>query len=138
MFARAYIPSKLFSVMEIWKKKVEDKPYVPTSLSDIPDNLTTIDLAIRIEGALKEYYSQEKPSASQYDAAFNRHFQEISQQVETGVEHELSKPLFLANEVELAGNNEPASEDPSPASPEDPAPASPEEPAAEPVEEDLQ
>lgn len=104
IFARAYLPSKLFSVMELWKKKVEDKPYVPTSLSDIPDNIPVIDLAIRVESALKEYYSQEKPSGAQYDIAFERHFQEIAQQVETGIEHELQKPLF---EAEAAAESAP-------------------------------
>lgn len=122
MFARAYLPSKLTEVMEIWRQKVEDKPYVPTSLNDIPENLSTIDLAMRVETALKEYYDQPNPSGSEYEAAYSRHFSEISQQVETGIEHELQKPLFQA---------QPPS-DPSPASEEPPA-----EPQAEPQEEEI-
>lgn len=94
MFARAYLPSKLGHVMNLWKEKVKDKPYVPTSLSDISEHVSTIDLAIRIESVLSEYYSKEKESASKYESAYHRHFQEISQQVEAGIDTDLSKPLF--------------------------------------------
>ena len=106
MFARAYLPSKLNHVMRLWREKVKDKSYVPTSLTDIPENVATIDLSIRIENALNEYYEQEKVSASHYDAAFNRHFQEISQQVEAWIDHELNKPLF-DTETEVQPNLEP-------------------------------
>jgi hypothetical protein len=106
MFARAYVPSKLNHVMNLWKERVKDKPYVPTSLSDIQENLSTIDLAIRIESVLSEYYASEKESASKYDQAYQRHFLEISQQVEAGIETELSKPLFQAEVYQAAQDPE--------------------------------
>lgn len=84
MFARAYLPSKLGQVIKLWKEKAKDKPYVPTALSDVPEHLSTIDLAIRIESVLSEYYSHDKPSASQFDQAFESHFKEISQLVDEG------------------------------------------------------
>jgi hypothetical protein len=94
MFARAYLPSKLNHIMKLWTESVKDKPYVPTNLSDINENVSTVDLAIRIESALSEYYSQEKEDASKFNGAYERHFKDISNQVEAGINTELSTPIF--------------------------------------------
>jgi len=93
MFARAYLPSKLNHAIGLWKTKVKDKPYVPTSLSDIPENLKIIDLSIKIESVLSEYYSQDKESSVDFDAARERHFKDITQQVYNDEQIDLLKPL---------------------------------------------
>lgn len=118
MFARSYLPSKLGHIMGLWRDKVKGKPYVPTNLTDLPENLKTIDLAIRVESVLNEYYSNSKEPAFKYDAALTRHFQEISQQVEAGIDTDLNKPLFENNSYRSG-----------------PAPTEPSESYDEPIEE---
>lgn len=86
--------------MELWKEKVKDKPYVPANLTDLPENLETVDLAIRIESVLSQYYETEKESAQDIEEARTRHFAEISQQVYSGDNIELFKPLPSRNEIE--------------------------------------
>lgn len=113
IFARAYLPSKLGQVMGLWREKVKDKQFVPTSLTDIPENLSTIDLAIRVESVLSEYYSSAKEPAHKYDAALTRHFQEISQQVEAGIDTDLNKPLYEPNSYEPSHNTQEPLEEPS-------------------------
>jgi coatomer subunit beta' len=102
MFARAYLPSKIDHVMKLWKEKSKDKPFVPANLSDIPENLAPIDLAIRIESALAEYYEGEKELASDHELAQQRHFADISQQVANGEQVELSKPLVRNPPIQIA------------------------------------
>jgi hypothetical protein len=99
--------------MGLWREKVKDKPFVPTSLTDIPENLSTIDLAIRVESVLSEYYSNPKEPAFKYDAALTRHFQEISQQVEAGIDTELNKPLYEPNSYEPSHSIQEPLEEPS-------------------------
>ena len=107
--------------MQLWKEKVKGKPYVPTSLTDIPENISKVDLAIRVESVLNEYYAQEKVSASQYDSAYNKHFSEISQHVDAGTDH----GLFRNSNVEEESKQEevPHSQEPE---------IQPEEPVQEP------
>lgn len=134
MFARAYIPSKLSHVMKLWQEKTKDKPYVPTSLSDINENISTIDLAIRIESVLSEYYSQEKVSADKYEAAYERHFQDISQQVEAGIDTELNKPLFESDNYSQKQEPAPTEEAPETEVEDQPTEEPTEEPAEAPEE----
>ena len=107
MFARAYIPSKLGHAMRLWLEKTKGKPYVPTSLTDIPDNVPLFDLAVRIETVLSEYYSKEREPAYNYEAAFERHFAEIAGQVDSGEEVDLFKSLALGTDPqEIEENHE--------------------------------
>lgn len=100
MFARAYLPSKLDYVIKLWQEKTKDKPFVPTNLADVPGNVPIIDLAIRIEKVLREYYEKEKEDACNYQAAYVRHFQDIAGQVDADEETDLQKPLDLTPSYE--------------------------------------
>lgn len=110
MFARAYLPSKLTDVMKLWKEKTKDKPYVPKDLSDDPEHMSTLDLAIRIESALVEYYSEEKAPASEFDSAYENHFKEISQQIDEGRDPGLSRKHAKSSTQEYHHDEEPTEE----------------------------
>lgn len=100
MFARAYLPSKLYEVEKLWKTKSEGKPYVPASLTDITENVSKVDLAIRIEQVLSEYYEAQRESAANYDAAHAKHFADITEEVEFGEPVSLLKPLTYSTKIE--------------------------------------
>ena len=93
IFSRAFLPSKLEESTNSWKQQLSNKPYEPVPYSQRPDQKAVVDLSQKVESYLNTYEQKERESASDYEAAINRHFTEIALEIDGEEAVSLKRPL---------------------------------------------